>query len=915
MRLNKTLFISLAMVGVSSIGLISPAIAQSETATAVKATQAEPPKRDQRAVDYEKTIKDLQKFDGAFTIYLRKKDVLAEIGEDKLGKIFCLQGSFHHGFSEDPVQAGSPIGGNAVDVFRFDKADDSTVWLVRPNLSYRWDSSDPLGLASERSFPKAILDDFRIEGYNPETKKYLINISSFMTGDLQQLPMMITILGGGQYSLDRDKSGVDKVIQGGDITTIRMNLTYNGRPSMGDNPLAALLGMQFVNQAEDPRSMPLKVTWSMWFRDENSTYMPRVADPRVGYFTQDFWSVDRFYRRDRTQRYINRWNLEKKDPKAAVSEPVKPIVWTLDPSIPAKFRPAFREGVMRWNKAFDALGYKNAVQVVEADPKDKDYDHADARRNVIRLTMTQNSAYAIALFRTDPFTGEIHNASVNLDANFLHYVNQEFLRSVIPTTAMVKARTDYARQGLTKSFANLPQPYEVENNNFAKVGNAKLKEMQKLGWSTIVCDQANYAVRDAAMKYRMALANGIKMSPDQFIDDYIADVICHEVGHCMGLRHNFVASTNLTTAQLGDPAAVKANQVAASVMDYTPTNVVAILNGNEESMHNHGVGPYDVFAIQYGYSDKAGNSPDAERFALSQIARNGGRPGCGFMTDEDADGLDPFVKRFDLAKDPVNYMAKDIQSSRKVRRWAVANMPRNGESYADRNSLILGSMLNQISGLSSLAPFVSGVVGNRNFRGDVDEKPTLSPVPASEARAAMMLITKEGLSLDSVDIPDSILNNLSLDYNTGDGNQFTAPIRGLLVGTQANLMFQLLSVDTIEGVLENQFKQPGNKNAYTIDEHYGLLSSAVFGELGKGMNVNSIRRELQASMIYALTIQAGTKGISSEIARCANDQIDRLDSKLSAAIASGRIDSTTSSHYRDLRRKIARFSSRIAVEQ
>lgn len=913
MQFKNTAMLALACVMTATLGLPQGASAQDKADAAKQEQKAEPPKRDQKALDYEKAVKDLVKSEGAFTFYRRKKDLLLELPEDKLGKLFLVQAAFHNGFSEDPVQAGSPIGGQAVDAYRLERHDDE-VWLIRPNLRYRWDANDPLAEASARSMPEAILADYPIEQTNPETKRVLVNITPLLNGDLNQLGLMVSILGGSQYGLDRDKSGVDRIMQSADITTVRMKMTYfTPRPGGMENPFAALLG-GMVNQAEDARSLPLKITWTLQWRPEKSSYMPRLADPRVGYFTQDYYSVDRFYKMDRTQRYINRWNLVKKDPKAAMSEPVKPIVWTIDNSIPEKYRPAVRSGILRWNKSFEALGFKNAVQVVDAPTNDPDYDHADGRRNVVRFTMTEAAGYAIALFRTDPFTGEIINAGVNIDANFVNYVGQEYLRSTVPSASGLKATLDLAKVSLTSSDPKAYSPRDLMLHRDVLRDQIAGREMRKLGWTPFFCNYGAEVMQDAAVAFRATKAAGMSISGDKFIENYMADVVCHEVGHCMGLRHNFVASTNLSTAELADSKKVADQQVAASVMDYTPTNIVAVLNNNASAMHNSGVGPYDNFAIRYGYADIAAQTPEGERFGLSQIAKRGGEKGNAYMSDEDADGVDPFVVRFDLAKDPLNYADKEMLAMRKTRRWAIANLPLPGESYFERNSLVLNTLQRQFGTAMGATVFITGVVGNRNFRGDVNEQPTLRPVDPALARQAMNMIITNVLGFKSLDIPDSVLNNLSLDYNDGSGNQFTAPVRTIIAMNQMLVLSQLLSVQGLNQIQENQFKMSNNPAAYTLDEHLGLISDSVFGDIPSSASIPSLRRELQSFALETLIAQASTSGLQAEVRRVASDAVSFASAKVNSRLRNRMaIDKPTSSHLQNMAKMIARYESRQMV--
>jgi len=912
LNIHRSLLISsLSVALIGSVPMMS--FAQATAADTKAPTKADEPKRDQKALDYEKATKDLKKYEGDFTVYLRKKDILLEIDESKLDKLFNIQGTMNTGLGT-VLQAGDPLGFGSVDTFAFERHDDE-VWLVRPNINQRWDKSDPIATAASRSFPRAIINDYKIEQYNPETKKVLINATTIFNGELMQLGMMVSLVGGGAFSLDRDKSGVDHVFAKDGMTVIRMDQHYvnpRGAGMGGEaNPLAVLFGIE--NHLEDPRSAPFKVTYTIWFRDEKSTYMPRVADARVGYFTNDFYSFDRFGKADRTERFINRWNLEKKDPKAKMSEPVKPIVWAIDPSIPPIYRDSVKEGVLRWNKAFEALGYKNAVQVVDVDEKDVNYDHAAGVQNVVRMTATRNSAYAVSLFRTDPISGEILNSGVTIDANFFSFVGREFMESVIPRTSALQNMVKVAKQNTTKIDAETTTAVDLWKNLYQGKSKA-VKQAEKMGWHKIDCGIQAYALQDMSSKWTMVQAVGIQMSREDFVKSYIADVVSHEIGHALGLRHNFVSSTTLTTAELCDEKCVHDFGIASSVMDYTPTNIQAILTKNKKILHNGSVGPYDVFAIKYGYSDRMGMTPDSEKFGLSQIARMGGLKGNAFMTDEDADGVDPFVRRFDSAKDPLNYGQKEIDAARLSRKWVLANLPRVGESYLERNSLLLRSFMTQFNNCIDCLNFIGGVQSNRNHKGDVNEKSTLAPVAPAIQRQAMQMIAREGLSMNSIDVPQDVLLGMSGDANNSGATAGT-PLRTLLSSVQSVLVAELLSGNRISSILENEFLMKDSSKSYTLREHYGLVLANVFGEVGKTKSIPSIRRECQSVCVEILMAQARhPAGSFPQASRMlAVNALQRLKVRFDGALGDSSVDSGTREHLKSLSMMIERFNNRQVV--
>jgi len=890
------------------LGLFLPAFAltqekppekpQDKTAEVKK----EEPKRDPKSLDYERAIKDLKKTEGLFTFYQRKKEILLELPESRLGQMFYVQATLSSGAGET-VQAGDPI--NDTDVFRWEKQDEQ-VNLVRPNLRFRWQKDDPLSVSSQRSFPEAILASYRIEQSDPERKLLLINMGSFFNGELFRLSELINSGLGGQYMLDSSRSGVERIGSFPENAMVQMSLVYNAQRVGGMNPLFELFGLSSPDLLEDSRSLPLKVNYNLWY-PKKSDYLPRYADPRVGYFTTDFYDLNRFYQRDRTTRFIQRFHLKKKDPTAVLSEPVKPILFTIDPSIPPAFRDSVKDGVLRWNKAFEALGYSNAVQVQDA-PKDKNYDHADQRYNVIRTTITEGSAYAVALFRTDPFTGEVINASVTIDANFFSAYEGEQQDLLVPATNAM----DLAQ----KLVVHKPGQSKIRERDLWSMKPEARASIAKFGWERHDCELGEGLRARASTSWSALLAIKAPISKEDYVRQALADTVSHEVGHCLGLRHNFVASTSLTTSQLADDKLVSKVGYAASVMDYSPANIMAILKGSG-NFYMPTIGPYDFWAIRYGYEPVKAENPDDERFALSRIARQSGQPGLAYNTDQNADDFDPAVMRWDGAKDSVNFSSKMIESYSRIRNFATRELPKAGESYERRTRLLLTALNGTIREGASAVSFVGGLNQRRQNAGDTNQKPVLAPVPAAIQRAAMKLITDKCLNGTAFAIPTSARLNLGRDQNIERNAGWTAPIRQQTAQLQSLLVAQLLSADRVNRIAENAFKLEGSKDVYTLTEHYRAITGAVFGDLANA-NPPSYRRDLQQRALGFLLDQAGSRPgeLNRDAQLLAAMQLRGIKAQVQAAQRlKVQRDPIQQAHIKDLAETIDRFFSRKVTTQ
>ncbi|HWD41629.1 MAG TPA: zinc-dependent metalloprotease [Fimbriimonas sp.] len=872
----------------------------------------EEPKKDDDTVDYEKFIKDLKRVDGPMPLYQKGKNVYLELPEDKIGKIFLIQAAFDSGLDSMFMHAGMPLGGQAVDAFRFARNDDS-VWLERPNINNRWSDDSTFRVGAERAFPDAMLNSFRVEQHNTEKKLLLVNVTSLFYGDVFHLSEMIQGGLGGPYQLDPTRSAPDTLKGFPDDTVVTMKLHY-ASPRGGDaNPLLALLGAQ--NTLEDDRSAPVKVVYTMWWR-KDSNYVPRVADSRIGYFTTDFFSVDRFLNQDKDVHYINRFDLEKKDPKAAVSEPVKPIVWTIDPSIPEKYRGAIKEGVLRWNKAFAEIGFKDAIQVQDAPKDDKSYDHADGRYNVIRLMVGPSAPFAaISLLRTDPFTGQILNASISLDGNVLESLMQEHERN-LPVTLQGQAarKLQVLLKGADRKMTDDQYLFETKQDELVHQAAAR---MAQFGWSHDECEFASEMGEESALGWdalHMA-PKGSVITQDDYVKAYLAEAVSHEVGHCLGLRHNFAGSTLLSTKQLADDSVTSKEGTSASVMDYTPPNAQAVLKGHG-TIFMPTVGTYDEWAIKYGYLQTGAKTPQDERFKLSQVASLSGLPGHGYLTDEEVDQYNPNAVKFDCSSDPLDFSSKQLDELHRARRYAVEELPRPGESYTERSKIILGTIVRSFNEGRIAARFVGGTFGTKNFKGDAHERPTLAPVPAETQRQAMTLLTNDFFQPGNFDLPRDVMESLSMDSEGEDvSGRWNAPLREIVGGLEQNLLSLVMGATTTDRITENAYK--AGTHAYTLDEHYDRLMHSVCQEMISGTNSSPLRRDLQRFFVQALILQAGAgQGeIGDDVRLVTTDCLRRLDKVLTGQLASSqKFDNITRLHLQDCHDQIVRFFGRRALD-
>jgi hypothetical protein len=339
----------------------------------------------------------------------------------------------------------------------------------------------------------------------------------------------------------------------------------------------------------DPRSLFMTLHYSLAKLPEQPM-APRKADGRVGYFTSNLSDYTDDLTRTPRQRYVNRWRLEKKDPAAALSEPVKPVTFWLDRSLPLKYRDSVTAGVLEWNKAFEAIGFKDAIRV-EVQPDDASWDTLDFGRASLRWMTNANPAFgAIGPSHVDPRSGEILDADIGIES--LSSRNLRALRSqVLAAPVAAELPTELAARGVRSRSA--------------------------------LCDYADQAAEQLGYAFDVLEARG-DLDPsgpeaEKFVQAYIKDVTMHEVGHTLGLRHNFRSSRVYTEQQLSDPAFTTSHGIAGSVMEYSPINLSApgVPLDRRSTPFNPTLGPYDYWAIEYAYRPLPADEEDQQLKAIA----------------------------------------------------------------------------------------------------------------------------------------------------------------------------------------------------------------------------------------------------------------------------------------------------------
>ena len=537
--------------------------------------------------DFKEVTKDMTKEEGMFILWrypesAADKDqekLLAQIPSALLGQQFMLSTSFSGG----GFFTGFPLDERVV---RWELLDRQLL-LIEPETRYVVDKSKEVSDVVQRTYPERIRAAVPILTKAPNGDP-VIDLGKLLKSEFADIGWTA---GGSLFEMAFGRAG--SINQQLSKWTTRKSFELNTE-----------IGVELaMSRSSPPGSYDKKlVHYSFWKLPETG-YTPRIADNRVGYFmtsNQD-WSKPTGAR-DIYNRYVNRWQLEKRDPSLELCEPKQPIVFYIEKTVPVKYRRAVRDGIAEWNKAFEQIGFVNAVEVRQQtdDNEWKDQDPEDMRNSFFRWIVT-GAGFAMGPSRANPFTGQIYDADIIFDDSMVRYYETEVNRYLPSAIAAAKFQDPALAEFLAAHphWARPAKEWESrfigqdERADFIQRATQRLREQGRH-----VCDYV------ADMKHQMALgASVLATQPpeviDRFLYDVIKEVVMHEVGHTLGLRHNFKASTIYSLAEIerrrgtGEP-------LVGSVMDYNP----ALLIG-KGSVEGHfitpTVGPYDVWAIEYGY--------------------------------------------------------------------------------------------------------------------------------------------------------------------------------------------------------------------------------------------------------------------------------------------------------------------------
>ncbi|AXV66710.1 MULTISPECIES: zinc-dependent metalloprotease [Pseudoalteromonas] len=748
-------------------------------------------------------IKDKTEFVGIFTLYQDAKTGknLMVINESQLNTPFVYFAHTVDGVTDAGHFRGSYRETKLIEFRKhFDRID-----IVSKTPRYKFDENSALARSADANISEAVLASIKID--KEEDGKIAFDVDKlFLSEALHKVSPWV----------NPDDKNAKKRFKLGKLDDKKSRIV-NQRPYA--NNLDVIVDYVFSNAnpsvrgsaaISDPRNVSIKVQHSFVALPKND-YQPRQDDARIGYFTNQFdnmTSADWAPYED----VIKRWDLQKKDPSAALSEPVKPITWWIENTTPVEWRDTIRDAVLAWNTSFEKAGFKNAIEV-KIQPDDADWDAGDINYNVLRWTASPRppfGGYGPAL--ANPLTGEILGSDIMLEYVFM---KNRWMYDTLYTQGAATLTEHMSDSELHCSLGHSIQ----ENMLLAK-----------------------------------GLGTGANIEDKEILRQGLTQLVLHEVGHTLGLNHNMKSSILWNEKDVHDKRKTQ-GIVTGSVMDYAPANIAPI-GMQQGDIFQTKPGPYDDWAIEYGYSQALADA-DAEQQRLEKILARSSEHALAFGNDADdmrAPGrhIDPRIMIGDMSSNPAAYAADRMALINKLFTELKDKATVEGESYQQlvtSANILFGSYRTQAGVVSRQ---IGGVYVERNVVGDDKNGAPFTPVPLERQQQAMQILAKNVFAPDVLVSMQPLYNYLQQQrrgFNHYGKNEDPKP-HNMILGMQKLVLAQLLHPAVMLRISDSAMYG----NEYSLSQFMDDLTASIFVDSKKA---NSLSHNLQIEYVNQLIAIAG----------------------------------------------------------
>jgi hypothetical protein len=814
--------------------------------------------------DFNEVTRGAEKIDGLFTLHKIGDHLYAEIRPDQFNQTLLVPITIARGLAS----AGVPIGDDDT-VLIFKRVGDR-VQLIRRNARFTAPGGTPLDKSVKQNYTDSILMALPIISMNPMKGSVLIDFSDIFMTDFAELNLGM---------IDRSRTQWSKVKGFHDNMELELETTFaSGGRRFG-------YGYGASDGVADRRGITVVIHYSL-MKTPDFGYRPRTADDRVGHFlsaTKDFGVADPD---SNFVRMINRWRLEKANPSAKLSPPRKQIVWYVEDTVPLEYRPYVEEGIREWNKAFEKIGFKDAIAVRWEESGRDEFDPEDTHYCTFRW-VTNDSASARSCFRANPLTGEVIDGDVVFDAGFIRYWKQAYALLVGHTTAAggeqqtaplaigeVVSPILASKMGYGLPQSNLLLGVDALGKNPAQM----MPELRPANQDSVVWDVTRNFIRgsrgfclfQSGFQRDFGLA-AIAMAdasasdqpgpekkkeekkdekkddpkaapkkpepkpelPEEFLGQAIKHIVMHEVGHSLGLRHNFKASTMLTADQLNDTAITRVKGLVGSVMDYSPINI-APKGKKQGDFYSTTIGPYDYWAIEYAYKPVMGD----EAAELKKISARAPEHDLVFATDEDLIlNDDPYVNLWDLGADPCQFGKERIALASTLLKDLDSRVVSDGESWA-RTRRAFSILLEQWGDGAVLASqYIGGHSVSRDHKADKDARDPIVPVSGSKQRDCLKFLSDSILADSAFQFSPALLRRLGAErwMHWGSDGFYGAGVDisvfERILAIQKIVLSHCLSSATLARLENQQLQSDPGSNPLKMEEVFRALTDGIWSDL------------------------------------------------------------------------------------
>ena len=828
-------------------------------------------------------LKDAKPITGMIKLYQKENKLYAELNSTHYNSEYIVLISIARGIGEGWIIGGMSWNDDWVWAFR---KINKRVHILRKNVRFRASQGTPESYAVKHAYTDSVLFSLPVVSSGPEGGD-LIDVTPVFMSDLPQISQFLP-----GFSFSSTKSSWAPIKGFKDNIEVQVAATYSSS------------GRQRIDSVADTRGVTVNVHYSI-SKLPKTGYTPRFADDRIGYFLTVIKDYSNKDEQEQFTRYINRWNVQKADSSLKLSPPKKPVIFWIENTVPFKYRKTIRDGILEWNRAFTKCGVVDAVQVRQ-QPNDSEWDPGDINYNTIRwMTAEPNPPFSgIGPSRVNPYTGQILDADILLNSNMVNYFEYHF-ETMAPNDSSEESDSLIGRNVL-HSLKNPPPGRRSRH------------------WQ---CQRSHALARELAFGHTMIASQTVGEAQVEAIEKLVLQglkaTVMHEVGHTLGLRHNFKGSSYLSLEQLNDTETIKKNGMLSSVMDYDPANIVP--QGQKQGNYfTPTIGPYDIWAIEYGYKPLSGGTK-GEQSELQKIASRSAEPGLAYATDEDTRGTEPDPESgiMDLGNDAVEYAKVRVRLVKEAIPEVVERMTEEGDSYA-KSRRAFNSLLHQHSiALYHASRYVGGINIRRSHKGDKDARLPLEVVGPEKQREALALIEDEVFGpkayLFPVEIYSLMLSSRWDHWGATRTDRPDYPIHDGIGYWQSFILQRLLSTHTLSRIHDNELKVPADQDAMTTAELIERLTHSIFSEVeelepgeytSRKPAITSLRRSLQRQFLRQVSyIALGRTGAPDDCQTIAYAELlslaDRAEKLLNSNI---NLDSYTRAHLLESANRIRKIA-------